>query len=119
MVSEAAAILGISTSGLRELAREGKIPCRVTDGGHRRFLEADVLVYRGRRAAPDTGTRAAVWTAAATEVLRAAAADLGDTDASHAFLDAAQLLTGQLTSVARSSIRGNCEPGAPGRPGPQ
>ena len=72
--SQAAAVLAVAPSTVRKLAAEGRLRCRTTDGGHRRFLESDVHAYRGR-GEPDA-QRAAVWVAAALQVLRAAEVDL-------------------------------------------
>jgi excisionase family DNA binding protein len=77
---QAAALLGVPPSTLRVLADEGVLPHRRTRGGHRRFLEADVLALRSHRERgepPQAATRAAVWHEAARQVLRAAEADLG------------------------------------------
>jgi excisionase family DNA binding protein len=112
LTGEAAAILGVAPQTVRTLALSGGLPCRLTAGGHRRFLEADVLAYRGRVGegrAPGLNTRAGVWAAAATEVLRAAATDLGaDTAEGAAFRSAAETLAADLAGGARAA--------APSRP---
>jgi len=77
---QAADLLGVSPNTLRIYADEGVLPNRRTPGGHRRFLEADILALRAHRERgepPHAATRAAVWHEAARQVLRAAEADLG------------------------------------------
>jgi hypothetical protein len=83
------------------------IPSRRTAGGRRRFLEADVLAFRGR---PETlgeseaATRAAVWAAAVGSLLRNAEADLGaGTAAGAAFHDARVLIADRLSQTARAA----------------
>jgi excisionase family DNA binding protein len=113
--SEAAALLGVAPQTIRNLAEADALPCRRTDGGHRRFLEGDVLACRGRGALADpahAGTRVAVWAAAATEILRAAEADVGSsTEAGATFRQTANFLTRSLGDAARDAA-----PSRPRRP---
>ncbi len=44
-LSEACRILGLKPTMLRELADSGKIPCKRTPKGHRRFLKKDLENY--------------------------------------------------------------------------
>lgn len=110
--SEVARLLGVAPMTVRNLADNGALPCRRTAGGHRRFSEADVLAFQGRPASPSAAShnaRAAAWAAAATGVLRSAAADLGpSTEAGAAFAGALALLEAELARAARGA--------APGRP---
>ncbi len=78
-ITEAASLLGVSRSTLRNLAEAGEIPCWRTDGGHRRFPETELRAYRAQSMGerPGAAERAAAWTAAALAVLRGAEADLG------------------------------------------
>lgn len=52
--TEAAAILGVSVSTMRQWADEGRLPCYRTEGGHRRFRLTDIedSLTRSRRRAP-------------------------------------------------------------------
>ncbi len=44
-LQEAAAYLGVSANTLRRAADAGRMPCRRTPGGHRRFLLSDIQEY--------------------------------------------------------------------------
>jgi excisionase family DNA binding protein len=46
--SGAARVLGVSPTTVTRWAREGRLPCRVTLGGHHRFDRAVVNEIRGR-----------------------------------------------------------------------
>ena len=97
-IAEAATFLALSRSTIRNLADAGELPCRRTDGNHRRFSEADLLAYRARRdkVAPAVATRAAVWTAAALAVLRDAEASVGPSSPlSEPFRAAGRVLRGE------------------------
>jgi excisionase family DNA binding protein len=122
LTSDAAALLGVAPSTIRNLAASGELPCRQTAGGHRRFLESDLLAYRGRaRATADAERtmRAAVWAAAASEVLRAAIADLGaDTAEGRAFARASDVLRLDLRDEARAAAPSRLRHQEPGQPGP-
>jgi len=79
-VPQVAALLGVSLNTARAWADSGELPHRRTPGGHRRFIEADVLAFRARRltgAPAHAGARAAAWASVADQVLRTAEADLG------------------------------------------
>lgn len=73
---------GLSPGTVRRLADDGELPFSLTQRGHRRFNEADVLAYRVARTTgdrPAAGTRAEVWRAAVLALLTEAQADLGAT----------------------------------------
>lgn len=105
---QAADLLGVGGQTIRTLAASGDLAYRRTAGGHRRFLEADVLAFRGRALTPPStvpgSTRASVWAAAAIEVLTAAQRDMGpDSDAGKAFTAASDLLVARLRDAARDA----------------
>lgn len=94
---QAAAVLSVAPSTIRKLAAEGRLRSRRTEGGHRRFLESDLHAYRGRGGVE--AERAAVWVAAALQLLRAAEVDLDPTSAEGvAFHRAADQLVQDLRS---------------------
>jgi excisionase family DNA binding protein len=51
---EAAAILNLSKATLRRYTDQGKLPCRRTGGGQRRFKLSDVMALLEQRGEPAT-----------------------------------------------------------------
>lgn len=49
--TKAAKLLGINPRVLTKLAREGKIPCQYTPGGHRRYKKSEIerIAREGKR----------------------------------------------------------------------
>jgi excisionase family DNA binding protein len=47
-VGEAARLLGVSDPTLRKWTDAGKVPAFRTLGGHRRYLQADLLIFQQR-----------------------------------------------------------------------
>ena len=45
--SQAGDILGVTDASIRRYANDGKLPCHLTPGGHRRFRRSDVLALKG------------------------------------------------------------------------
>jgi excisionase family DNA binding protein len=85
---EAAEILGVATNTVRLWAESGRLPCRLTAGGHRRFDEHVVRQWAELRRAPTEPAPADVygWRRCADAMLVAAVADLGaGTDAAAPF----------------------------------
>lgn len=79
-VPQAARVLGVALNTVRAWADSGELPHRRTAGGHRRFVEADVLAFQARRltgAPAHAAARAAAWASVADQVLRNAEVDLG------------------------------------------
>jgi excisionase family DNA binding protein len=54
--SEAAAILHVSPKTVSRWAAEGKLPHQKTLGGHRRYLESDILALADSLVVPATDT---------------------------------------------------------------
>jgi len=52
--AQAGRLLGVSSATLKRWADEGVLPCTRTAGGHRRFLQEDVLRFRDRHAGTPT-----------------------------------------------------------------
>ena len=50
--SEVSAIFGVSRSTITRWARQGRLPCLLTLGGHRRYLVDDVLRLIGESHVP-------------------------------------------------------------------
>ncbi len=78
---QAAAIAGVATNTVRSWARAGRLPYRLTAGGHRRFDEATIREWAALRSVggpeePDD-PRVDGWRRSAEALLRAAIADLG------------------------------------------
>src|SRR5262245_26565101 len=113
--SQAAEILGVAPMTVRTLADQGALPSRRTTGGHRRFVQTDVLAFRGRPetlSASEETSRAAVWAAAVSGLLRNAEADLGTScTAARTFRDARELIEDRLRQTARAAA-----PARPRRP---
>jgi excisionase family DNA binding protein len=75
-----ATLLGVALNTVRAWADSGELTHRRTAGGHRRFVEADVLAFQARRltgAPAHAAARAAAWASVADQVLRNAEVDLG------------------------------------------
>ena len=51
-LSQAAELLGVHPTTLRRWADNGAVPVKLTPGGHRRFLRADLLAHMQREGAP-------------------------------------------------------------------
>jgi excisionase family DNA binding protein len=62
-LSEAARVLGVHPTTLRRWADHGDIPVRLTPGGHRRFLRADLDAHleRGQNLAPVAANGGRAW----------------------------------------------------------
>jgi excisionase family DNA binding protein len=85
---EAAELLGVARNTVRLWAESGRLPCRLTTGGHRRFDENVVRQWAELRRGPTEPAPADVhgWRRCADAMLAAAIADLGaGTDAAAPF----------------------------------
>jgi excisionase family DNA binding protein len=60
-LSQAAQLLGIHPTTLRRWADNGSVPAKVTPGGHRRFLRAELQVFLAQSQPSGPGCAGRIW----------------------------------------------------------